>query len=215
MRALRVGITGKIGSGKSTFSDVLREKGVEVIDTDTLAKEVMSSDPALRAELIALLGPDTYRDGTLNTSFVASQIFSDESKRHAVESLVHPAVMLEVERRIANATAGSVVAVESAILVQTGYDELFDVLVMVWASDESVIERGVASGKFSQEDIERRLKEQDYSDEIKGFADFLIENNSTKEALRSKCETIFGIIRAMAFGVLPPEPLRSIEPSEE
>jgi dephospho-CoA kinase len=63
--------------------------------------------------------------------------------------------------------------------------------------------------------VEQRLKEQDYSDEIKGFADFVIENNSTLEALRTKSEVIVSIIQAMAIGELPDDPLRSIEPEEE
>lgn len=208
MRALRLGITGKIASGKSTFAAIAREQGIEIIDTDSVAKELMVSDPSLRADLIAILGPDTYNDSGLNKSFVASKIFSDAELRMNVEAVVHPAVMAEVEKRIAEAAPGSIVGVESAILVQTGYDELFDVLVMIWASDEDAISRAISQGKMSEDDARSRLSEQDYSDEIKGFADFLIENNDSIQALENRCKAVIGIIKVMALGGLPDAPLR-------
>ena len=214
MRALRLGITGKISSGKSTFARLLREQGIEVIDTDDLAKELMANDPSLRAEIITILGPKAYSDGILNRSYVAEQIFSDDELRHMVEAVVHPAVMTECEKRIAAAPDGSIVGVESALLVQTGYDELFDVLVMVWASDESAYSHASHGPHFKEEDFQRRLKDQDYSDEIKSFADFIIENDSTVEELARRSNAVIGILKVMALGNLPDEPLR-IHESED
>lgn len=208
MRALRLGITGKIASGKSTFATLLRQQGIEVIDTDLLAKELMASDPALRAEIITILGPQAYSDGALNKSYVAEKIFTDDELRHKVEAVVHPAVMAECEKRIAAAPDGSIVGVESALLVQTGYDELFDVLVMIWASDEAAYAHASQGSHFMKDDFLRRLKEQDYSDEIKGFADFIIENDSTKEELVRRSNAVIGILKVMALGDLPDEPLR-------
>jgi dephospho-CoA kinase len=214
MRALRLGITGKIASGKSAFATILREQGIEVIDTDAVAKELMASDPTLRAEIITILGPDAYTDSALNKPFITSKIFSDAELRHKVEAVVHPAVMQECENRIATAADGSIVGVESALLVQTGYDELFDVLVMVWASDNAALAHARSGSHFTMDDFQRRLKEQDYSDEIKGFADFIIENDSTIEELNRRSNAVLGIIKVMALGDLPDVPLRAYEPEE-
>ncbi len=209
-RCFRLGITGKISSGKSTFSALLREQGIEVLDTDSIAKEVMVSDSALRAELISILGPETYSGNELNRSYVASVIFSNEDARLSVEQAVHPVVMKRIEQIYSEHKAGEIVAVESALLIQTGYDELFDMLVLVDASDEAIVKRNEGSKHFSTDDLLARLHQQGFTKAVIDEADLTIENNSTLEVFRERSLKTIEIIRIMALADLPSEPLRSI-----
>jgi dephospho-CoA kinase len=215
MRSFRLGITGKIGSGKSVFSGLLREQGITVLDTDTIAKEVMVSDAELRSDLISLFGPDAYAGNKLNTSFLASQIFTDEEKRLSVERIVHPKVSKLLEENFTSAKAGTIVAVESALLLQTGYDEIFDALILISSSDKSVIERNKTVKKFTEEDLLARLHDQAFSKEDEADADFTIINDSTLEQFIEGSRKVIAIITVMAMGELPKEPLRSIIDEEE
>jgi len=100
-RAFRVGITGKMGSGKSMLSEVFRSNGITVLDADTIAKDVMQNDTELKAQLTTLLGKETYLDGSLNKSFVADKIFHDPSLKDKVEDLVHPVTLRAIEKKFA------------------------------------------------------------------------------------------------------------------
>lgn len=209
-RAFRVGITGKMGSGKSTLSEVFRSHGTTVLDADTIAKDVMQSDEGLKTQLIALLGEDTYTDGTLNKAFIAEKIFTDPSLKDKVEDLVHPVTLRAIEKEFAKAKSGEIVALESAILFQTGLDEIFDMIVLVSASDEDVIGWLTAKGKFSEDDIRSRLKAQGYHDIGVEDADLVVKNDATLDEFRKRCELTLQLVKISAMQNLPNEPLRTI-----
>src|SRR5665213_3387945 len=88
MRAIRIGVTGKLGSGKSLLIKAMEEHGMFAIRSDDLARDMMERDPALRAKLTQILGPQAYINGTLDRKFVASKIFSDRTVRKQVEAVV-------------------------------------------------------------------------------------------------------------------------------
>ncbi|HYM21084.1 MAG TPA: dephospho-CoA kinase [Candidatus Kapabacteria bacterium] len=214
-RAFRLGITGKISSGKTTFSAMCRSHGISVIDTDELAKEVMSSDPGIREALISILGDDAYNGSSLNKKFIAEKIFSDEDVRRSVQDVVHPAVMHTMESKFQQAPAGSVIAAESALFIQTGYDTQFDLMVIISSTDENIIARNRESKKFQEDDLKTRLNEQDYSPEIEELCDIVIDNNSSMEFFLASCEKIIGIINMLAQNPLPEQPLRTEENDSE
>lgn len=209
-RAFRVGITGKIGSGKSTLSEVFRSHGITVIDADTIAKDVMQNDDALKVQLTTLLGQETYTDGALNKAFVADKIFNDTSLKDKVEELVHPVTLHAIEKEFAKAKPGEVVALESAILFQTGLDEIFDMIVLVSASDEDVIRWLTAKGKFSEEDIRSRLQMQGYNDIGAEDADLVIKNDTTLDEFKKRCELTLQLVKISAMQNLTNEPLRTV-----
>ena len=209
-RAFRVGITGKIGSGKSTLSEVFRSDGITVLDADTIAKDVMQSDEALKAQLTTLLGEDTCTDGLLNKAFVANKIFHDSTLKDKVEDLVHPVTLRTIEKEFAKANQGEIVALESAILFQTGLDEIFDMVVLVSASDEDVIGWLTAKGKFSEVDIRSRLKAQGYDDIGAEDADLVVKNDTNLDEFRKRCELTLQLVKISATGNLPNEPLRTV-----
>lgn len=214
-RALRVGITGKFGSGKSTVSQVFREHGITVIDSDRLAKELMSSDAELKAQLVAILGDEAYLGGELNRGYIADRIFSDRQTRLNVESVVHPAVYRAVEQEFERADPGDVIAVESALIFQTFLWRVFDYIVIVDSTDEAILERSEASGKYTAETVTARLAEQDYHQDYVTGADFAISNNDTADALRTRAVMTATILKALAKQDLPEIPLRSRQEEED
>jgi dephospho-CoA kinase len=214
-RAFRLGITGKIASGKSTFSELARSHGINVIDTDRIAKEVMIADPSVRAEIISILGDDAYHGAELNKKFIAQKIFSDDELRRAVERVVHPAVMEVIERKYAEANPGEIIGVESAILVQTGYDTTFDLMILIDATDENIILRNAQTGTFREDDLRTRLAEQDYSPDIEELCDIVIDNNMSKDIFLASSEKIIGIVKMLSLQPLPDYPLRAEEEQEK
>ncbi len=210
-RALRLGITGKIASGKTLLSQWLREQNITVLDADTIAKEVMENNSEVRSELIALFSEAIYTNGKLDTKYLAGELFNNNEKRIAVEEIVHPLVLNEFDVAFEQAPAGSVVGVESALMFQTGFDDDFDIVILVTASDEQIIERNNVSKRFSETDLRTRLAIQGFSQEMDDWADFVIENNSTTEEFIARASTIIEIVKIIAMGDLPEEPMRVFE----
>ena len=210
-RALRLGITGKIASGKTLLSQWLREQNITVLDADTIAKEVMENNTEVRSELIGLFSEAIYVSGKLDTKYLAGELFNNNEKRIAVEELVHPLVLEAFDRAFEQAPAGSVVGVESALMFQTGFDDDFDIVILVTASDEQIIVRNKLSKRFSETDLRARLAIQGFSKEMDDWADFVIENNSTREEFIARASTIIEIVKIIALGELPEEPMRVFE----
>lgn len=95
---IRVGVTGGIGSGKSTVCRLFAERGVPVYDSDSEAKRLMGEDPSLRAALVEAFGDETFRDGVLNRRYLAATVFGDRRALARLEALVHPCVKRDFER---------------------------------------------------------------------------------------------------------------------
>jgi dephospho-CoA kinase len=214
-RALRVGITGKMGSGKSTLSALLREKGITILDADTIAKEIMTKDPVVRNELTNVLGSAAYTDGTLNRKFIAEKIFSDAQLRREVERIVHPRVTLSMRKSFEDAPAGTAVGFESALILQTELWREFDYIVLVTSPEEQILTRITTAGSFSRADAEARLREQSVSPEELDEADFTIENSSTLAQFGDRASFLLTILPVLAQRDLPELPLHQLELSEE
>jgi dephospho-CoA kinase len=209
-RAFRVGITGKIGSGKSTLSEVFRSHGITVLDADSIAKDAMNSDDELKKQLTQLLGEDAYTNGLINREVIAEKIFHDATLKSAVESVVHPATLRHIKTALDKAKPGEIICLESAILLQTGLDELFDMLILVKASDENIIKWLLPKGRFSEEDIRARLAVQGYDDISDDDADMTISNESTIEDFKKRCELTIQLVKIAAMQELPESSLRTV-----
>ncbi len=126
----KVGITGGIGSGKSTVCRLFAARGVAVYDTDAAAKRLMAEDEGLKEAIIARFGEESYTAEGLNRPYLAKQIFGNEEAREALNGLVHPAVTADFERW-AEEQAGEYVVLESAILYEAGLDKHLERVVAV------------------------------------------------------------------------------------
>lgn len=173
---IRVGVTGGIGSGKSTVCRLLAERGVPVYDSDSEAKRLMGEDPMLRAALIEAFGSETFRDGVLNRRYLADTVFRDRERLGRLEALVHPCVKRDFERWAAEHAAEPYVVLECAILYESGMDTAVDRVVAVVAPEELRLMRVNARDGASAEEIRRRMAAQLSDDALRERADYTIVN---------------------------------------
>ncbi len=176
---IKVGITGGIGGGKSTLCRHFRDSGVPHYDSDRRARELMNRDRELREQIVALLGARAYDDyNELNRAYVAEQIFGDETKREALNAVVHPAVMRDFEAWCeVQAEAGATyVLMESAILFDAGLDSNVDITVAVLAPVEMRVMRVVNRDGCSAEQAQARIDAQMSDDELHAKANYSVAN---------------------------------------
>ena len=214
-RSIRIGVTGKLGSGKSTLTQILAEHGMTIISSDDLAKDLMQNDPKLRADIIELLGGRAYTGATLDRIFVASQIFHDSILREQLEALVHPAVSHKIEQMFREGQPSKAIVVESALILKTEFKKIFDYIVLVDISDELAIDHATATGRITRADATARLKEQCYDDQPLGEADFVVQNNGSPADFQTRAETLAVVLETILGRELPAEPLHSLPEEEE
>ena len=169
---IRVGVTGGIGSGKSTVCRLFAERGVPVYDSDSEAKRLMGEDPSLRAALVEAFGDETFRDGVLNRRYLAATVFGDRHALARLEALVHPCVKRDFERWAAERTAEPYVVLECAILYESGMDAAVDRVVAVVAPEELRLVRVNARDGASAAEIRRRMAAQLSDDVLSARADY-------------------------------------------
>ncbi len=190
-----VGITGIIGSGKSTVSRMLGEMGFPVIDLDGLAKEVSGNRETLE-EVRAAFGAEVVQDGRLDVARMREVAFGRGEALRKLEEIIHPKVRAELFRQAAELGArgaGSVI-VDAPVLIETGLHKRMDKVVVVSADPEKRRERLIRRG-MDAEDAERRLGFQIPLEEKERMADFVIRNDGTEENLRRDVQILANRIK--------------------
>jgi dephospho-CoA kinase len=155
---LKVGITGGIGSGKSTVCAFFEILGVPVFYADDAAKQAMDDDPELKAGISNLFGPAIYVNGKLDRPALSKAVFGNADKLAALNSLVHPAAIKAGERWMAIQQAPYVIK-EAAIFFESGSNKAMDLMIGVSAPEEIRVKRAVARG-LSREDVLSRISRQ-------------------------------------------------------
>lgn len=171
----KVGITGGIGSGKSTVCMMLAERGVALYDADSRAKELMSTSESLRKALIENFGAETFTAEGLNRQYLAERVFNDAEQLRLLNSLVHPAVLADFEAW-AEEQDGHYVVFESAILFEAGLENRVDVVVAVMAPESLRVERVMARDGHTKEQVMARIKSQMSDDERSDRSQYSIVN---------------------------------------
>lgn len=171
----KVGITGGIGSGKSTLCQLLTAFGASLYDSDSRAKSLMAEDERLHDALCDEFGAECYNDEGLNRSFLASKVFGDEEALRSLNAIVHPAVRADF-RRWAAEQRSEYVILESAILFESGFDSEVDTTIAVLAPLEERLRRTVERDGVLREDVLRRIAHQMSDDELHSRADRTIVN---------------------------------------
>lgn len=179
---IKIGITGGIGSGKSVVAELLRLLGVPVYIADTESKRLVGEHPVIRERLMALLGPETYTGEGLNRAYMASRIFADPALLAAVNGIIHPAVNRHFLEWASKQKAPRV-ALESAILFESGFDSVVDVTLAVYAPEEIRIRRAMAREGVSRERVLERLRNQLDDEEKKARADYVVYNDDRRALL--------------------------------
>ena len=174
---VKLAITGSIGSGKSVVSRMMNVLGVPVYDCDVNAKRLMTDDEFIVSELKRMFGDECYEDdGTLNRQYIASRIFTDEENIKRVNSLVHPVVKRDFEEW-AEKQESSVVAVETAILYESGMIEAVDKVLVVWADRETAISRTIQRSGMNRIQVENRMNNQMSVDDLLLMSDYSLYND--------------------------------------
>ncbi|MBR2319043.1 MAG: dephospho-CoA kinase [Bacteroidaceae bacterium] len=182
-KLVKLAITGGIGSGKSVVARMLSILGVPVYDCDSNAKRLMVSDAYIVSELKRMFGEECYEDdGTLNRQYVASCIFTDKQNIKRVNSLVHPVVKRDFESW-AEKQNSNLVAVETAILYESGIIESVDKVLVVWADRETAIERTVRRSGMNRSQVENRLDNQMSTDDLLLMSDYSLYNDGDEPLL--------------------------------
>lgn len=174
---VKIGITGGIGSGKSVVSRLLGAMGIPVYISDTETKRLMATDLCIRRELIALLGGEVYAGGALNKPLLASYLFGNPEHARQVNAIIHPHVKEDFRQWTRQHAACSIAGIESAILIEAGFADEVDVVVMVYAPEEVRIRRAMKRDASSREQIEKRIRSQMSDEEKRRQADFVIVND--------------------------------------
>ncbi|MDY0061803.1 MAG: dephospho-CoA kinase [Myxococcota bacterium] len=200
-----IGLTGGIACGKSLVAGILRSTGVEVIDADEVARQVVAPGSALLQQIVARFGPELRRpDGTLARDLLGQRIFANPDERRWLEQLLHPAIGEQVAARIGELgrQGRSLVVYEAALLVETGLHARLDRLIVVTTSPELQLARLVARGGLSREEAARRIAAQLPQEAKVALADLVIDNRGTPAATRQ--QTLAGFPRLVASLASPP-----------
>jgi len=174
---IKVGITGGIGSGKSTVCKVFRALGIPVFEADSIAKHLMNADPKIRMQLINVFGPSVYlSDHTIDRKFLAGIVFNDPFLLAQLNAIVHPAVQKAFDEWCSIQKTPYVLH-EAAILFESGFYKMMDKTIAVVANEEERIERVMKRDKITKELVKQRIQNQLNDAERIKLADFVISNN--------------------------------------
>lgn len=195
---IRLGITGGIGSGKSVVSQLFRVMDIPVYDSDKESKRLTITDEGIRTQLTELVGKEVYADdGSLDKSVLASWLFSCEDHTLKVNSIIHPVVkddFLSWVRKQEN-TGHKVCGIESAILIEAGFLDVVEKVVMVTAPLETRLERTMQRDHASRTSILNRMARQMSEEEKKEKADYVINNEVNTPLIPQVCHVIASLLQ--------------------
>ena len=175
-----LGITGGIGCGKSFVSSILKEcYSIPVYDCDSEAKRLMSSDEGIRRKLIGLVGEEVYSGEVLNRKLLADFLFANTDNAQCVNAIVHPAVWSDF-LRWAKDQRCPLVALESAILFECGFNARMDYVLFVDAPEDMRLHRAMQRDSASEEQIRARMNMQ-HPEEYRQLSDFIVDNSRSDD----------------------------------
>lgn len=197
MKTTIVGLTGGIGSGKTTVSDYLSQQGIPIVDTDIIAREVVKKGSHGLQQLVALFGESCLNaDGTLNRAYLRSKIFAEPALRKQLEAITHPLINTQVQTELSNLVKQSIPLIivvipllTESILKGKQYDYL-DQLWVVDAPESSQLERVQSRDANSREQIEKIMTAQASREQRLQIADVIIENNHNLSDLYSQLDSL-------------------------
>lgn len=171
-----VGLTGGIGSGKSTVAAMFRNLGVPVYNSDEEAKELMGNSEQIKQKIVTLLGEDSYNGGKLNREYISGRVFKDKEMLKALNNIVHPAVRNHFTQWAQNQHSKYVIQ-EAAIIFENESNEFYDQIILVTAPLDIRIKRVGQRDGLSPEQVMERVKNQWEDSRKASLADFVIENS--------------------------------------
>ena len=201
---MRVGLTGGVGSGKSTVSALLAAHGAVVIDADALAREVVEPGTPGYDAVVARFGSDVVgADGSLDRPALAAIVFNDEAARNDLNAIVHPLVGQRTAELMAATEPDDIVVYDVPLLVESGLADGFDVVVVVLA-DPDVRVRRLAERGMPEADARARMAAQASDEQRRAVAAEILTNDGSREELADQVDALWERLRARGAGLERP-----------
>lgn len=194
-----IGITGIIGSGKTTVAKHYQSLGYDVLFTDMISKEISENNHEVKTKIIKLLGEEAYLEDKLNGKYISNIVFNDTKKLELLNRILHPAVIDKIAsicEELFN-QGKELIFVESALMFETGTFEGYDYIIAVDCPEELAIERVMKRSNLSKEEITKRLKVQFDNNKKVSLADFVISNRKDEKTLIDAANFILTIVETM------------------
>ena len=188
---LKVGITGGIGSGKSTITSLFHDLGVPIYNSDERAKWLLSNDVDLMDQIKILFGQESYSNNKLNRAHIANIVFQDNDMLKELNAIVHPLVKIDFENWLLLQKKEPLVIKEAAILIESGAYKELDVLIVVLVDKKTRIKRVMNRDNVSKEDVEKRMETQISDSERLKFANFSVDNNTDQSNLKMQVGELY------------------------
>lgn len=194
----KIGITGSIGSGKSLFCKFLEAMNYSVIYADDVAKKLYTDNEIVKKGILKIFGKEVFYGKELNTKLLAEIIFNDEKKLIELDSIVHPIVMEEIDKKIQILFQSKrIVFVEAALIYEAGFEDYFDYIALVSAPRELRLQRKISSLSLTESDFTRREKFQIPDEEKKKRADFTFLNDKSPSDLKGKVDIFISLLSGL------------------
>ena len=173
---LRIGLTGGIGSGKSTVARIFNVLGIPVYSSDDASKRLMDEDEELKNSIVRAFGKESYSNGKLNRKYLATKAFSDPNKIELLNSLVHPATIKDAIAWMEKQKAPYLIK-EAALIFESGSDKFLDVIIGVRSPLALRLERTMKRNNVTAEEVEARIKLQMDEEEKLDLCDYIVQND--------------------------------------
>ena len=198
MKNLVIGITGGIGSGKSTVTDYFLTQKQSVLKADDIAKKVMMEDVEVKNKIISHFGADCYDGNLLNTKIIAKKVFNSPENIKKLNTIVHPPTISVLEKNISELKKeNDLLFVEAALIFEAKMESLFDYILLITADEDTRIKRVLERDTETVSEIRSRMLHQISEEQKKGKSDFIIVNNSTIEDLNSRSLFFLNLFKSM------------------
>jgi dephospho-CoA kinase len=199
---ISAGLTGGIGSGKSTVAAQFAALGAVTINSDEIGRDLMKPGTVVYDRIVSGFGPEIVdASGQLDRARLAAIVFQDLDKLKHLNAIVHAPVLREIDRQVQLQRAknpSAVVLVESAVLFEAGQHRRFDKIIVVWCRPEQQVERFVSRSHLSEDDVRQRMAAQMPGEEKKKLADFVIDTSVSLPDTEQQVKAVFTQLQALA-----------------
>lgn len=173
---IKIGLTGGIGSGKTTISEKFKELKIPVLNTDLLAREIMESNETIISSVKETFGEESYLSNKLNRKYIANIVFNDSKQLEILNKITHPIIRQEIIKWMDSQTTKFCI-VESAIMFKSDLYTIFDKIICVVANEETRIERIVKRDNLTREEALQRIDKQISQEDMESKSNFIIKND--------------------------------------